>query len=451
MKNNNITYVGVPSDESIRFIKKFLRRREIEAPICFVGRQTILERVKGDLIDINEDAMSLPRCEVIQGAPGAGKTSLLRELRIQCAKIPNVVPLMIAGQYLSRPGVVLERFIEAVDGNVGKLTDSTTLSTEITGNAALVKGGGKWEKEGESLLGKIERGRLLWQVLEDSIRYAKNKTFLVLIDEAQRVECSPGYNINSIVADLRDGETGLFKVHGVFAGLSDTSLKLAEVGLSRQAGIPATLGPLSESESLAAVTGFLDDDRLGLRDLFTSSDKYDIAQALAVASEGWPRHLHYYLQGLVANLLDDAMKTYPTRKLDLKRVLDYGHKSRILYYRQLIGLSPSDNFTQSLYDIAEQQLQDGTEITVRTIAEAASEYGYSSMEVETFVRNAVHSGILEPVIDKRRRYQFPIPSLTTYMACREHEDKTLSMLRDAFDERMGELNSKDSSSRGMER
>ena len=319
--------------------------------------------------------MSLPRCEVIQGAPGVGKTSLLRELRTQCTKIPNVVPVMIAGQYLSRPGVVLERFVEAVDGNVDDLTDTTTVSAQVAGSAARVNAGGTWEKERESLLDKIERGRGIWQVLEDCIESSADKTFLLLIDEAQRVECSPGYKVNKIVTNLRSGQCGIFKVHGVFAGLSDTSLRLAEVGLSRQSRIAETLAPLYESESQTAVIRFLNHDQLGLGDLFTSSDKYDIAQALAVASEGWPRHLHYYLQGLVANLLDDATKTYPTQKLDLNGVLQYGHKSRILYYRQLIGFSPSDNFTQSLYDIAEKQLQDGTEITSRTIAEAASEYG----------------------------------------------------------------------------
>ena len=73
------------------------------------------------------------------------------------------------------------------------------------------------------------------------------------------------------------------------------------------------------------------------------------------------------------------------------------------------------------------------------------------MEVETFVRNAMHSGILERVIDDDdadvHKYKLPIPSLTTYMACRGHKNKVMSILRDAFEARMLELNSKKSRSR----
>ena len=74
------------------------------------------------------------------------------------------------------------------------------------------------------------------------------------------------------------------------------------------------LTELSIELSESVVLGLVEASQLGIMNCFCATNEARIAKSLAVASEGWPRHLHYYLQGLANALVADIRCEEPRKK-----------------------------------------------------------------------------------------------------------------------------------------
>ena len=76
-----ISYSRTLAPEERVFARSFVRRGEREPPVAFVGRSAIRQRVKERLSDIRSGPRPVSASQIIQGAPGAGKSCLLAEIK----------------------------------------------------------------------------------------------------------------------------------------------------------------------------------------------------------------------------------------------------------------------------------------------------------------------------------------------------------------------------------
>lgn len=256
----------------------------------------------------------------------------------------------------------------------------------------------------------------------------------MLIDEAQTIGANDG-TVNKIAMGVHSGDTGKFAVVAVFAGLPDTEKVLSQVGISRTSRGFVRLGELTQEESGQAVDGFF--EKYKLDSAFAKDGSKVIRDSLVLASEGWPRHLHYYLQGLASQVVKDD--TNQSIGMDLDIVLEHGHRARVKYCTsRLQGVADLD-FRRAISTVAEEFPANGA-IDVDTLLDRAIKNELSSKEAKFGFNQAIHCGVLEYVEGRSDEYcRFPIPSFHTFMKCGRDEAATITELRNAANKKIEQL------------
>ena len=436
--SRSVDYIGRQSNEDIENLDVFANlTSEKEEPVAFAGRTDILDAIDTWLKSDNLLNSHGGNAFFVQGAPGAGKTSLLRHIEaVNMGNGRGVLPIYLEGWEINDPLSFATRVVAASGEDVVKaMTRAKARGHQASLSAAgLAKHQETWETHRISVVDQIKSGISPWVALWSTLKDFRKGVLLLLIDEAQSVRPDAG-GLNTIAMAAHGGLTGQFKVVTVFAGLSDTESVLAEAGVSRPARGFFRLGELEQKESEQAVDGFLREFKL--ESSFSEDSRQVIRESLAWASEGWPRHLHHYLQGLAREVLSCIRSG--SNQLDLDRVLEHGHRARVQYCSsRLMGVA-NRVFRRTISDIAETFSSD-TPINVETLLDCAKRHDLTADAAENALKEAIHSGVLEYVEGSSgEECRFPIPSFHTFMKCGRNEEVAIPELRNATDENVKHL------------
>ncbi len=253
------------------------------APV-FVGRQDVLELIRDNCrvamraIGRNEPAAGLTI--VLQGAPGAGKTSVLSHLEKEWdgkKDRPHILPVDQIS--LEDPETAALEIIRKIAPSKAKdyrqkIVTSTGARMGIVGLGA--EGSTTRETDPEAASFSILKEVLPPQDWKQPL--------CILVDEIQEV----GKNHKRCLTALHLG-THRLPIVPIYAGLANSTTALAEAGLSRlQIGNVRTLGPLADGEVRSCVKQMLANCRI---DLGTGYVLDCLSDWIVERSEGWPQHV----------------------------------------------------------------------------------------------------------------------------------------------------------------
>ena len=405
-------------------LREFVGAQDRATPPIFVGRKEIIERIVDDVASCRSNADAV-RCYTlaIQGAPGAGKTSLLSEIRQRLGgENGSVGPLSVVSlewNELSEKVSVASAFINAYNGRyTSTREEKTTTKTRKIGFRST--GIERQTTLSENTLAQqIQAKGSLWSTILENLSIENEApVFLLLVDESQNIvaDTADPNGRNAIVSNLHAGfqATEGLRIVPVFAGLPDTESVLASRGISRLADESSVyLGSLTQDETEELVDRWMRHDAFGFENLYSDADIQRVAKMIAVASEGWPRHANTYLRVLGCSILDRGMNN--DLDINLDEVFDRGHDNRRAYYQMRLRTAKLGRYAGVIRDAA-QQSEDGV-IELATLDAIIEEnYGDLRLDAESLREDALHVGILEYASDDdEERFKFPIPSFFTYM------------------------------------
>lgn len=424
-----IQYTGTLSTDQLEALNTQLVMEERDTPLVFKGRSQILNRIEQTIGNLKQrpPTQTRPLSVVIRGAPGSGKTSLLTELMNQHSEDSGVTTIDINGKDLKSEQHFLRLMLRGVEKwKSNELTTKTTIKIGGGINVIGFRGDLSEEREYPFEMEKMSvKSKSVWAVLKEAL--GDDKVVLLCIDEAQTVR-DEGGGARDLLVDFHTGKTENLRILPVFAGLNDTIQILADLGVSRLSTTSVmNLGSLSTQEAEAVVLDTLNHPDFGLADKFEEKDKKLIAITLGVASGGWPRHLHHYVQGLLLKVAVDQELEPITSQVDLDLVLEHGHSARIEYYEQRVSLIDR-KFAQALMQgLSENPDKLTTEGLERLCAE---QFNFIEDRFEDELNNAIHVGVINPIRAFDNLITVPIPSLNTFLVSHANGELTKQFLRE---------------------
>ena len=298
-----------------------LKHGERGEPIAFAGREDILGRI-GDVATLLKEGPSEGQTFVIGGAPGAGKTSLVRESvrRLKAQGIDSVVC----------PSPSSDGDIDALVWRIASMLTGVAKETlqgmhrrRFSGSVSVAELGsvsGSYESEPrEPTLRSF-----------DDLSLLTNKPpinpVVVFIDEAQNI------GEHSKAAALVNSLHTQYELPAllVCAGLATTYDRLNQAGLTRPADDHVlSLGLLARADTVRAAGR-------ALRVIMSTgveggqANLASLTEAIAIAADDWPRHLTCYLRGVCEALLEQGTPSF--LELDIDNVLERGDRLRQSYY-----------------------------------------------------------------------------------------------------------------------
>lgn len=419
----------------------YLARSERDTPLVFKGRREIIDRMSTqvDLLKNLDEHSDESFTQVIYGPPGAGKTALLGKLK-EKFEHERIIAIEMQGADLHRQNQFLIEALTELGTNWDKLSTRKSRKSKfgfkLFGRAGFIQ-----RPEQPSILKTLE-SQSVWEILQTAIQ-KQGKVIALFIDEAQNIvkEANAPIAINELLEDLHTCQTGELKIMPIFAGLNDTQDALANSGISRiNLESIYQIGKLSYLETEQVGLEVLNHSSLGMQGCFNLHHLEKISKSLAIASDQWPRHLHYYLRGVLLEIHNDQLLSKPTKQLNLEKALEYGHESRLDYYQERISrLRPHDSMIRGLITT----VKDGESVFSKDDLRAAvRNFGAHGTEFNVGYDRAFHFGLIEPVgIGMKQTFRIPIPSLETFLRCECDRKMTLTKLHEEFKNEMSKNDS----------
>ncbi len=406
-------------------LEDFIHKADGSRPPVFVGREDILSLIESHAETGWEGQGALrhgmPKATaVIQGAPGAGKSALLDELKarsvMERAGVPNQSRVVnLSGHDLLSD---LPDVIELVGLAGGVPPDmwrrfSSRLALGIDISAVKAEAAMSWTKPDVT---RPDSVRTLAK------RFPATKwqgPVIVTVDETQRLPRDRYAPHALFLQAIHDGRSTL-PLSLVLAGLGDTADVVDRMGLTRLH--VKEIGALSTEpdEDL----GYIEVMDLMLRfchafGLDTTGHESKLI-ALAAPCEGWPRHLHYALQSLGRTLLEvDG----DLGSVDWARIGQEAAESRLQYYRlqQSLEMTSSDSLVATIMSRVPESLETDRKMSMsnliglvdRTVKDTAGWRLPKDMDAERLVSHLIHRGALH--MGKDKTLYCPIPSFRTYL------------------------------------
>ena len=451
--SNQIPY-QIPSDADAADIalrlQNFTATSERGPPVRFVGRENICERISRRISLLPNTAKNECFTEIIQGAPGVGKTSLLGQLQAD-HELRGVLVVRMESENLSNRVSFVETFLtslgESIE-NIGKHAKTKTYGF----SSSIFKASLGREVQEPSLAEKLQVDPDVWKLILERLSRAtgtrsgqiESKSelppVLLLIDEAQGIDPDPNSRQNSICVNLHKNHTGELRIMPVFAGLGDTIDVLGSVGISRLGHPPIQMNPLSRDESRTVVEAFLNDAKYGLVGMFSDASVRRISTALAVASEGYPRHLHCYMQSLANEIHDGLVRPSPKGSIDLDEALDAGHRNRIWFcHSRLSGARLHIGVEHALRKCAQSENPETLDYPAFVKEAMNGQFPATIQEILENLARAVHTGVLLNTDNSTDEYHYPIPSFATFMSEGGDVNRVLRRMRESHLKEMARL------------
>ena len=368
-------------------------------PPYFAGRRKELAAMLRRFDLVREQGNAKSGIALLTGVPGVGKTQFAERFagEVQASGSFDGRTLIVEPQLLSFDVSLFMAIGAALDAedDFRKIAELDTRVVAGSVGAATLKGGitrehGRHTGEFPTLLRASKRSGA-WN----------GKAFALIIDELQSIQPS-----------------GMSALHSLHLGLHECPLLVVGVGLQHtpQAlshpkgdvpGIsridePIQLGCLGREESVEAFV-------LGMKALGREVPEAQ-AQRLAEESQGFPQHIHGYLNG--ACTAYDACGSLETESA-MDEALALGRKARTAFYnRRLNSLLDRD----AMQPIIDAMAEAGADAMTRRQAATAIESAQGGDGIEA-VDSAIAHGVLS--VDDDGLLRFGIPSFHAHMM--QHE------------------------------
>ncbi len=401
-------------------LQDFVENTEGDRPPVYVGREDIIAQVeayartswKGPGASRHGVGKATT---VVQGAPGAGKSALIHEMKDRSILVGDHLPEQYRVVTLTSEELMddLTQVLELV-GLAGGLpiksweTLSADMAVGFDLEAVKAKAGLSWtapdQPHSTSLLALKKRfPSHKWQ-----------GPVVVCVDETQNLKRDRYAPHARFLKMIHNGESGL-PLSLVPVGLSDTADVLDRLGLTRpnvhEMGalriLPDPAGG-TPSEVMHLMLSFC--DHFGI----DRSEQAERLMALADPCEGWPRHLHYALQAMGREVLrtDGELTT-----VNWRGIMQEAAKSRMGYYRlqQAGDLEKAPVLAANVM----MRIEDGMhyhqveDLIRRHVHDRPGERLPKGMDTEDFLQRLVHRGTLHKREDGT--YHCPIPSFRNFL------------------------------------
>ena len=348
---------------------------------------------------------------LFQGAPGAGKSSLLSELerRWTAGDAPADAPrpLPISWSMLESEEETSRAILQAVEPALEAETHHTR-TRNVSARAGMPVPGGEARK-GSS----IAPAPLNFHQLARALRTASwNRPLCLMVDEIQNVKPEA----KNVLNQLHLGEHGL-PIVPVFAGLGDSHDRLSGCGGLSRFSLDAIhdIGRLEPEEAGDSVLAML-----AAFHVDTTHPRADgWAARLAQESEGWPQHLHNGMRALAEGLVDAGGRL---AGVDAGFILRREAEFRRISYRRRV--SPEMEEARCLTGAVMRDVTGGAERAAvlgsidrhSTRTEEGEPRLWrlpESMTARAFLDHLVHRGALQRSPDDL--FRCPIPSFRDYL------------------------------------
>ncbi len=395
-------------------------------PPVFVGREDllgeILTKARRSLERVRSGQPPPPgNAIIIQGAPGAGKSSVLRELKSRSD-----------AKDTSRTVVISNIELQQALPDVVQALAFAGAATPETWHRTLSRYGDSWVQRIDQInafgLGisltdtpPPAAAQDLMSLKTQVPAETWQRPVIVAVDEAQRLPTGTDTPQALFLQAVHDAATSL-PLTLVCAGLGDTQSRLRDLGLTH--GIRAhALGCLTRAESTTLLERFCAH--------FGMPMERCRGRALAVVhtTDGWPRHVHWAQQALAEAALEPDVNGDLDRITDWDRVQARSDELRHGYYatqfsqdmavsRKLVGrvmfaVGKAQRLGQSLP-------RDHVVTLVETHAESEDGAGWrlpQGHDSESYVTHLIHCGALQDDPDTGL-LTCPIPSFQRYIITR---------------------------------
>jgi len=315
-------------------LAEFVSRDEGDAPPVFVGRVAVIEDIlaTADRSWTGHDGVQgrAKDTRILQGAPGAGKSTILAELARQAQRRDRngvkAQVLILNSADIGGPLDILALLAARVDPAGAGKDFLARVQTTRSGSGQLGAFGSAITAERATTTTPRHPEPTLvafreWVRDPDSTAALKG-SIIVAIDEAQRLQYPTMHPVARLLQQIHDNTTGL-PLTLVLAGLGDTETRAIAMDLTRGKTVH-TIAALSDDE-VADLT-----HRWCAHFGLDPASHADRLAALAAPCVGWPRHLHFALGALGR----DVLRTPGTLDaVDWERVATEAAVSRLHYYR----------------------------------------------------------------------------------------------------------------------
>jgi len=390
-------------------LQKFVAETETSQPPVFVGRKEILRGIEAaaEATRQRDGSPAQGRAgmiHIIRGAPGAGKSAILAELRSRSLKtsdshhIPRVVVFT---------GMMLERDLPAaisILAAVGGLSPERWRNVSVNLRGVETPELANLEVEMDGSDGEIDP-----HLIELNGKFPAEQWQTPVIVAIDGVHALAGDRNTPHAWFLQWIQSGLNRLPLtlVLTGLSGTEDRVGELGLSRKQTIHE-IDRLAEDETASLLTGFCHHFGIEIR------DHGGRLEHLVRPCAGWPRHLHFALQVFGRAVLD---ADGDIRRLDWAAVLRHATESRMRHFQSQQSSEMAE--AAPLLATVLQSLNDQSDIARIRAAMAShirDESGWClphGLDEEGFLAHLVHQGALHKRSGKG--YDSPIPAFRTYL------------------------------------
>ncbi len=406
-------------------LQRFVNLREKSAPPVFVGRNSLVKEILTVARTTGEERVGIPgNTMVVQGAPGAGKSSLLSYLTLQNTKDNAPKTLHISSIELEEQLSDVLLAIAALGRTPkSKLKHLALKTAKSVGSLAILDSIGLADITAVNVTA-------LFRSHEIETIGSLHKAFpvdqwdapvIVAVDEAQNLPRGRESRQARFLRSLHEAVTKL-PLSLVLAGLGDTQSRLRAMGLTQ--GVQAcALGCFTADETQILMRRWC--AYFGI-EVGSQQNQIDV---LITPTDGWPRHVHWAQQALAETLLELDVDGRLDQIDDWTRIYDRSNRLRYAYYDTQFSeeMTASCKLVGRVMLAVDKANSDGAGKTFGEIKDLVTMYqghqpgsewmmpgGYDE---NLFVTHLIHCGVLQrrSMNPDDHVMTCPIPSFQSYI------------------------------------